>query len=179
MLCTLLLVTAASASAKTTTGPWSDAVNGVQGRVSISEDPKYNSTRIVAVYLELRNVSNLANPIEIYFDPIRIFKCELIDSNGKSVATAGLPADILSPIPFWLALPYVSSLRFRISVSGYGVPKDGGTLVPMDCGEWLLKANDRAKYFLKIKFVARTTEEDFKRSAWKGSITLPKVRIPR
>jgi hypothetical protein len=133
---------------------------------------------MVAVYLELRNVSDIGNPIEMYFDPTHVIGCELLDANDKRVAITGLPADIIGPPPYWLTLPHDSSLRFRISVTGYGVPKDAGSLVQMECGDWLIKKDDRGEYALEVTLVARPTREDKERRAWNGTLKMPKVAIP-
>jgi hypothetical protein len=132
-----------------------------------------------AVYLELRNVSDVGNPIEIYFDPNRTTLCRLLDANDKAVAITGGPADIITPLPFWLALPHDSTLRFRVSVSGYGVPKDAGSLIQMSCGDWLIKADDRGEYALEVSLVAAPSKEDKGHRAWKGTLKMPKARILR
>src|SRR6267378_3253141 len=88
LFCAAILISALSSYASAReTGSWSEVVNGVQGRVIISEDQPSNGTRIVAVYLELRNISNIGDPIEIYFDPTHTFHCQLFGANDKPVAT--------------------------------------------------------------------------------------------
>jgi hypothetical protein len=161
------------------TGAWSDSVNGVQGRLSVSEDQPLNGTRILAIYLELRNVSDVGNPTEIYYEPSNAIQCQLIDANAKPVPNAGLPADIEIPMPFWLALPHDGSLRFRVSVSGYGIPKNAGTMVPMHCGPWLIKDSDHSVYDLESTFIAKPMDDKLRRRAWQGLLKLPKVKIAR
>ena len=175
----IIIAAVPSSAAKSEIGAWSESVNGIQGRLIITEDPKFNGTRMIAAYLELQNVSDVGTPIEIYFDSTHVIQCQLLDANDKPIAMPGLSADIMTPLPFWLTLPYDSSLRFRISVSGYGVPKDAGTLIQMECGGWLIKATDQGEYALEVTFFSRPSKEDKERRAWKGTLKLPKVRIPR
>src|SRR5215210_2681006 len=175
----IISMTALSGYASTSeTGDWSDVVKGIQGRITISEDHTFNGTTIVAVYLELRNVSNIGDAIEIYFDPIHTFQCQLLDANDKPVATAGLPASIMVPRPFWLILPYDSSLRFRISVEGYGVPRNEGALIPLECGDWIIKSGDKGEYKLDVTFAVNPPKVDIDRRVWRGTLKLPRVKIP-
>ena len=177
-MCAAILMTALSSYAATPeTGAWSDVVKGVQGQLIISEDQPFNGTKIVAVYLELRNVSNVGDAIEIYFDPIHTFQCQLLDPNDRAVATAGLPASIMIPHPFWLILPYDSSLRFRISVSGYGVPQNERALIPLECGDWVIKSGDVSDYKLEVTFVVNPPKVDIDRRVWKGTLKLPGVKV--
>ena len=178
-LCGAIFITALSSYAATPeSGAWSEPVNGVQGRLITSGGQPFNGTRIVALYLELRNVSNIADAIEIYFDPIHTFKCQLLGADNKPVATAGLPASIMVPHPFWLILPYDSSLRFRISVSGYGIPRNERALIPLECGDWVIKSGDVSDYELEVTFLVNPPKVDIDRRVWKGTMKLPKVKIP-
>ena len=180
-ICAAILMTALSINAATSdseTGDWSEVVDGIQGRLIISEDQPFNGTQILAVYLELRHVSNNGSPIEIYFDPIHTFQCQLLGAHDKPVATAGLPASILVSRPFWLVLPYDSSLRFRISESGYGVPRNERALISLGCGDWVLQSGDVREYKLEVTFVVNPPKVDIDRRVWKGVMKLPRVKIP-
>ena len=180
LMCAAILMAASSRSSYAAipeTGAWSDVVNGVQGRLIISEDQPFSYTKIVAVYLELQNVSNVGNAIEIYFDPTHTFQCQLLDPDDKPVATAGLPASIMIPHPFWLILPYDSSLRFRISVSGYGVPRNEKALIPLECGDWVIKSGDAIDYKLEVTFVVNPPKVEIDRRVWKGTLKLPRVKV--
>ena len=162
------------------TGEWSEPVGGVQGRLTITEDPELNGTKILAVYLELRNVSDVGTPLEIYFDPHQSTQCRLLDAKGQSLENAtGLAASILTPFPFWLTLPYDSSLRFRISVSGYGVSKDAGSLIPLLCGPWVIEPGAEGERALEVTLIGKAPKEEPDRRVWKGTLKLPKVKVPR
>jgi hypothetical protein len=174
----MLLATSMSHAAEPETGSWSEPVEGVRGRIIVAEDPKVNGTIMLAVYLELQNVSDVANPIEIYFDPDRTVQCQLLDANNKPAAISGLPASIMQPPPFWLSLPYDSSMRFRVSVSGYGVPKDAGRLIPMTCGDWIIKADDHAVRSLEVTLNVSPPKATSGHRAWRGTIKMPGVKIP-
>ena len=163
-------------AAYTRTGDWSASVNGLRGRLSVSEDKPFNGTKMLAVYLELQNVSDVGNPIELYFDPIRTVVSRVIDDAGKDLAQPPNAASITSPPPFWLSIPWDGSLRFHASVYGYGVYKDSGTQVSMANGSWLIKPGDKSKYFLQASLISKPTAGD-KRRAWTGELMLPKVEV--
>ena len=158
-------------------GGWSQPVDGLRGRLSAKEDKPFHGTRIIAVYLELENVSDVGNPMEIYFDPTRSVESNVVDASGKDLSQPPNGADVITPQAFWLALPNDGSLRFRVSVSGYGVYENSGTNVQMNSGNWVIKPSDKGKYFLKAKFVSQPPKTDRRRS-WHGSLDLPDLLIP-
>ena len=163
-------------AANTRTGEWSASVNGLRGRLSVSEDKPFIGTRMLAVYLELQNISDVGNPIELYFDPTSSVAGRVIDDAGKDLAQPPNAASIASPPPFWLSIPWDGSLRFHVSVYGYGVYKDSGTQISMANGSWLIKPGDKNKYFLEASFISKPPTGD-KRRAWVGELMLPKVEI--
>jgi hypothetical protein len=159
------------------TGAWSETVNGLRGRLIAKEDKPFHGTRMLAVYIELENVSDVGNQMEFFFDPIKSIVSNVADSTGKDLAQPPTAADVVTPSAFWLALPNDGTLKFRISVSGYGVYENSGTNVQMMSGNWLIKPADKQKYYLEAKYISRTPESD-KRRAWAGELRLPKVLIP-
>ena len=158
-------------------GAWSEPIQGVQGRLITREDRIFNGTKIVAVYLELRNATNVLGSIEVYFDSNKL-KTLIVDSNDDLISK---PMDaamsVFEPLPLWLVLPYDSSLRFRVSVSGYGIPK-GGTAIQMMEGLLLVGPNVKQECFLEGTFVSEP-EKKMSEEKWRGTIKLPKVLIPR
>ena len=175
----IAIITANSSYAqKTENEVWSEPVNGIQGRLLIRKGVEVNGTKMVHVYLELRNILDVATPIEVYFDPVRSIRSQMVDAAGKSVAQYPSPADIESPLPFFLALPFDSMLRFRISVSGYGVPRAAGTNIQLMGGNWLIRLDDKGEYFLEGTFVSQPTNPRPGQRVWQGTLKLPKVTIP-
>jgi hypothetical protein len=158
------------------TGEWSAVVGGLRGRLLAAPGGEFIGTRMVDVYLELQNVSDVGNPMEIYFNSYDSIKSVAVDSAGKDVKQPANAASITSPGPYWLSVPWDGTLRFRVSVSGYGVYKNSGTQVQMDSGNWLIALSDKAKYYLEAKFSSLPAPD--KRRAWEGTLILPKVLIP-
>ena len=163
-------------AAASETGEWSKPVDGVQGRLIIEEGSVVHGTQVLAVYLELRNVSDVLNPLEIYYSNDNT-KGTVTNKDDKAVASVGLPASIITPPPYWLSLPFDSTLRFRISVSGYGVPPNAGALLALD-SPWLLRQDKDAPYYLQGNFQVVEKKDQPERRQWHGTLHLPKVKIP-
>jgi hypothetical protein len=159
------------------TGAWSEAVKGLRGRLIAKEDKPFHGTRMVAIYMELENVSDVGNQMEFFFDPIKSIESNVVDAGGKDLAQPPTAADVVTPSAFWLALPNDGTMRFRISVAGYGVYENSGTNVQMMSGNWLIKPADKNKYYLEATYISKPPETD-RRRAWVGSLKLPKVLIP-
>jgi hypothetical protein len=152
---------------------WSEMVDGVQGRLLISKAERLNGSQLTDVYLELRSVSGA---VEIYYEFDRsVLSCKVVDAKGNSIQQAPAPASILYPESVWLILPFDSALRFRASVSGYGIPKDVRAAIQMPCGFWALGDGD---YFLQATVSAQPRDEDRGHRAWHGTLSLPRVAIP-
>jgi hypothetical protein len=178
LLCILTFVYQHGAlAAASATGEWSKEVNGVQGRLIVSEDPMVNGTRMFPIYLELRNVSDVINPIEIYYTGDST-KGTVVNKHGKEVPTGAYVTSTIDPTPFWITLPYDSLLRFRLSMTGYGVPKNGGALLGLNDGPWIIKPDSNAPYFLQATFAAVAKKDSGKYRQWQGTLNLPKVKIP-
>jgi len=160
-------------------GAWSEPVDGVQGRLIAKEaEDAFIETQIVSVYLELRNMTNHAEPVELYFDPYRL-SIQMVDSTDTLISKPMLAdMSIFEQRPFWLVLPFDSSIRFNVSVSGYGIPKEAGTAIGVTGGLLLVGRNVEEERFLKATFVSEPGKKTSV-GKWRGTIKLPKVLIPR
>ena len=84
----------------------------------------------------------------------------------------------MTPLPFWIMLPYDSTLRFRVSVSGYGVPKDAGLLIGMQSGDWLVPQGLTDEFFLSVSFTSSPPESADHLHPWTGVLQVPKLKLP-
>jgi len=136
-------------SRKFEVGAWSRPVDGLRGRLLATRGKDFVGTRMVDVYLELQNVSDVGNPMEVYFDDQRSLNSRVLDVDGKPLKQPPTAASIVSPGPYWLVVPWDGTLRFRVSVSGYGIYRESGTDIPMASGNWVIAPNDKKQYFLE------------------------------
>ena len=178
--CTLILVLLVPISALASgeeTGAWSEPVDGLRGRLIAKEGSVFHGTKMVDIYMELENVSDVGNPMQLYFDPIKSIDSRCFDTNGKDLVQPPTVADVITPSAYWLSIPNDGKLKFKISVAGYGVYENSGTNIQMMSGNWLIKPGDRGKYYLEAKLVSKPPESSRIR-AWSGELKLPKVLVP-
>jgi hypothetical protein len=74
-------------------GGWSSPVNGLQARLSVARGQALNGTPLITTYLELRNVADVANVMELPFNPGPM-RFEVIDEQDKLLAQKGMVYDV-------------------------------------------------------------------------------------
>mgnify|MGYP001301312762 CR=1 FL=1 len=156
---------------------WSTPVNGVKARFSFAEGNIVNGTRLIQVYLELKNVSDLGNPLYLYFDPSASVRGEVRNSANKGVKGSGGPFDQLIPSPYIITLPRDSTLIINVTANGWGVPKDEKALIGMMNDDWMIKRGDTAEYYLTGTFLAGQPPKEVDGQVWTGTIQIPTRRI--
>ncbi len=154
---------------------WSSPVNGLQTRLSFSRQQSFNGTPLIATYLELRNVADVANVMEIPFKP-ELIQFEVVDEQDKVVAPTNTgPYDELTVEVGTLRLPHDSYLRFNVSHHGAGISKNQGALLDLgvlSC--WVFSSGDKHSYYLRGRFSSAPGKE----KTWTGMIEMPKVKVP-
>ncbi|HSY42533.1 MAG TPA: hypothetical protein VK811_01395 [Candidatus Acidoferrum sp.] len=159
-------------------GDWSEIVHGLRGRLMVTEETaKFNGTRMGVVYLELQNLEDVLNPMEIYYDTAGTFQYDLMEESKHPIPQGLAEGSVMSPLPFWIILPNDSILRFRVSVNGYGIPKDAGLFVGLMPGVYDIPPTPHGDYFLSASFsVNPPAGSDI--HAWRGVLKLPAAKIP-
>jgi hypothetical protein len=153
---------------------WSKPTGGLQARLVIERGKQVNGTPIIATFLELKNVSDSAKPIEIALDPSKV-EFKVTNAGGKEIAQEGLPYDGEAAAPGTLRLPRGSLLRLSVAGNGAGVPKDqGGLLDVASSANWVFKRGDVGAYFLRAKITIPKADGQL----WSGTIEIPDTRIP-
>jgi hypothetical protein len=153
---------------------WSKPSNGLQARLAFTKTEEFNGTPYIVTYLELRNVSDIANVLEV---PLKIesIAFELRDEKGKIVPPTNGSFDGMSVDLGMLRLPYDSCLRFNIASRGAGVSKDQAGLLDLGASSnWTFPAGDKHSYSLAAKF----TIEKSKGRVWAGTIEIPSTPLP-
>ena len=157
---------------------WSKAVNGLQARVTMKSTKVINETPIISTYLALRNVSDVANPINIKWDNVS-FDFRVVDNTGRTQPRDFGPYDGSSISIEDLVLPYQGTLSFDISQSGLGIPKGKAALVDLGpASSWVIDRNDDQKCYLRVILRACSSENANAKEYWHGSINIPPVEIP-
>ena len=170
-------------------GEWSEPVSDgdghtLRGRLVIRDDrPASNHAR---VYLELEHGGS-ALPLEVYYD-INIgntaLKLKLRDGHDQPVQPKPVPIRAPSLPACWVTLPCDSTVRLRSDLYAYVLtPKPEGLLLMLGSGTWIIPANAPAnaagEFYLSGTFTPPADHPSaLKYHVWKGTLKLPKVKIP-
>jgi hypothetical protein len=153
---------------------WSKPVDGLQARLGFAQKETINGTPIIITYLELRNVSDRANPIQILFDDAAI-EHTVTTVAGKAVAPADGPYDEITAGRGLIRLPHDSQLRMNVAHRGAGVPKDQAGLLDLGAmSHWVFKSGDEQTYYLRATVTVKETDDRH----WSGTLQLPAAKLP-
>ena len=156
---------------------WSTPQNGLQGRFTFMPGEPFAGTRLIQVYLELHNTSNLGSPMYIKFD-INAVKGTLTTAGGKAVSSYGSDASIIESGPTTIVLPYDSTIKLNVTAAGWGVPRNQLAQISLMHDNWVIKAGDTADYYLAGTFQAGTPDAPKDaRHLWSGTLNIPRTRV--
>lgn len=154
---------------------WSEAVNGLRGRLVRYPRPHVNDTEIIGVAVELKSVS--ATALAVRNDPASV-RVRLCRPDGTPIdSTLALPRGGPVAAPQWGVIPPYAYLGFSLYDYGVGVPQGQGALLAIlpPVQAWLLKPG---KYILRGTFTVQPAAEDNPpKNAWKGQLDLPPLEI--
>ena len=174
---------------------WSKPVSTTNGtilraRMIISQEhsPAHaGPQKETAFYLEFQNVTAAVGfPLQFYFDPGRAFRCELLDATGKPPPPEGGAGSGGGAGPYWITLPYDSTIRLRANMYGCGLkPENGFMLVmsPPNMQRWTIRAGQSKTYSISGTFTATTPkhyvpkDSEEARTIWSGTLELPKMNL--
>jgi hypothetical protein len=165
-------------------GEWSDAVQGLRGRLLFNEGARINQTRTGVIYLELQNVSATGTALEVYYHPLRAFeRCELSDATGQPLTPPVNPfASITVPPPAWLSIPATFTLCHRINQNDEKPHLNAGLAIniPGRFGKdfyWIIPADAPAAYALSVTFKSVVLPDHNRTNIWEGALKLPPVKF--
>lgn len=168
---------AMSADAGAQTSAWSAPVNGLRARLTTSAGTTHGGVRVPRVDLELENVSDVANPIELYWDIDALLAFRIEDASGVIIAPASVPASILRPTRFWLMVPYHGRVRLEITTFGYGIARGLRMFIGLPgMGAWAVAPGDTRRYMVSGTLTASPHTEPNRRP-WQGRLNLQEVEI--
>lgn len=155
--------------------PWSEAVNGLRARFSVT---RMNDSPFVKVFLEIQNTSDVMGIRTIRFTGDSITPM-VTTAAGKSLLKAN--GDHSGFLPVWtpLKLPLDSTLRFRISFPSMAFnPNKEKTIVDLGSQySWIIPDGDAC--FLSAKLKIEKEDGDKDHVDWSGTLSLPLVSIPQ
>jgi hypothetical protein len=147
-------------------------VDGVRARLIATPSPNHQT----ALDLELQNVSDVGNPIEIWYQDMSLALPLELETAAGPVEHAGTGASITMPPPYWLELPGGSTLRIPITRAAYeDDPGQPALFRPIEDQAWEVPA---APLFLRGTFAPRTAPDERGHTAWHGPLALPRIALP-
>ena len=156
---------------------WSDESNGLRARLALRRWKVTNGSGIIATYLELQNVGDLANPRTLSVTKENtIFK--VTDKDGKEIKpNRSGPFSGMTFGTTKLVLPMDSFLRFRIGPTGHGIGRDAAA--HLDLGiDYCWNFPKQERYLSAVLQIEKSKDKDDFHEPWHGRIELPPVLIP-
>lgn len=156
---------------------WSKVEHGLRGRLIVLA-PKGPESPFCEIFLELQEVQDLMGQVNIRFAPQKLY-LQITDKDGKGLARAGGSYDGFSPDWKPILLPGSGTIRFKISFPGLGYRPNIDKVI-VDLGPdkaWIVPQTD--DFFLSGTFSVAKEPGDHPVLDWSGTITFPKVKIPK
>jgi hypothetical protein len=173
-------VTAQTALTPDDGASWSEAVNGLQARLSFTRRGNW-----IRTYLELRRdpIDNRGAVLEVPFR-FNSIQFEVIDEQGKQMELSHPGVGEAFADFGMLRLPLDSSMR--VNITGHRPPtstetraaKETRALLDLTPGlAWEFRPGDKHSCYLRSRLSIEKTD-DPNRMRWSGAIELPAAKIP-
>jgi hypothetical protein len=172
---------------------WSPTAQGVRARLvatdipAPAEDgvkPADPPRRQLRLDFEIQNVSDVNNPIAIWWTGWDMLDLSLVDDKGATLPKEGMAGSEWIPFPYWLQLPHGSSMRTLISDHAYEYINKASAnpnrvfLRLSLLQAWPLGADrPSSSLFLNGVFASKVSPEPRDRP-WRGTLVLPRVLLP-
>ena len=161
------------------TNGWSKDVAGLQCKIdAVRMGMKSDSPKIVT-YLSLRNTSDSLGTVDIYLS-IGNLNLWLENKAGKKLETptSGVNGrNGFVPNPFWLQLPFDSSVRMRCDLTGYFPPPTSEFVIESESGLLALPKGWKEEVYLAGNFIVNDPPHEARSRRWEGKIPVPRIRI--
>ena len=165
------------------TGDWSASVDGLRARLLVRFAGTKESGRDILLYLELQNQSAAVTPVSLFYSDDENCSTTWLLTDHQGHPVAKIPIAIRRPVmpPYWIVVPFDSTLRLRAS-NGSSVSRTekGSTSLLLPPNEfWSFPKSSQEEYSLSCSFEAKSPPEKSGHSnVWQGKLTIPKVKIP-
>ena len=148
--------------------PWSDAVEGLRGRLRV-ELRGEEAALWCSAYIELENTKRWSLSIT---DRPRVV-VTVLDKDGTGVAPASSAEAVQGDRAQWAIVPYQAYLGLRVPSHATPLPADGTVRLTIGTRDWVLKPGP---YQLRA-VVSCERKEDGPRDQWIGTLELPPVEV--
>ncbi len=158
---------------------WSKPVGGLVGRIEVVRKGEKNGTPKLVPYLVLRNVTDSLGTVDVFLSNSNL-KLSLVDAKGKEIRSgnSGLNGrNGFIPNPFWLQIPFDSTVRINASLEGYFNQAQGELLLETDFALLFLPKGYSGEAFLRGTFTIKDPPHEARSMRWEGQLALPKIKV--
>ncbi|HVF67914.1 MAG TPA: hypothetical protein VM914_09635 [Pyrinomonadaceae bacterium] len=156
-------------------GEWSRESGGLRARLKIVDKGELHGARWLVPYLELRNVRDLAAPLQVNLDRGHL-KIELTGAEGTPVGDRRPKVRSgPTPQPGTVSLPWDSFMRVSLECRNWGIPRDAPAMVSTDSGAWVVRDDENGKLFLRATLTGEKANPEWK--TWGGTLQTPPVKV--
>ena len=153
-------------------------MQGLRGRLIAIPAKVADGGRQLRIEIELENVSDVADPMEIWWTDVQsVVTFSLEDEAGRVLPELSLGGNHISPLGHWLRLEPHSLTR--MTPAAYEYVRPGETLLrPVAFQGWDLSQAPPGELYLRVKLAPGAAEGPIPRRNWKGPLELPRVALP-
>ncbi len=161
------------------TGAWSEAKDGLRGRLVATRARDAEGHAQLRLDLELENVSDRAEPLEVAWTNLgSVLELSLEDEHAAPVPRLAVGGNEFTIPTYTLRIPVESTIRIGVSPAAYEYTPAGEKLLrPLTFQAWDVTQVHASKLYLKAKLVPLASVRQPDKS-WAGPLELPRVELP-
>lgn len=158
---------------------WSADEAGIVAKIEVERKGEKDRTPKLTTFLTLKNTSDVIGTIDVYLS-LNNLKLWLEDESGEVIpeAKSGVNGrNGFMPNPFWLLIPFDSTVRMNLNLNGYFPPPPGELLIESESGLLYVPKGFKNKVFLGGEFQVIDPPHEARSHRWEGTLKLPRILI--
>jgi hypothetical protein len=158
---------------------WSEPVAGLQARIDIERKGNKADSPKLVTYLSVRNVTKSLGTVDVYMS-VGNLVLWLENKAGKKLdmTQSGVNGrNGFVPNPFWLQLPFDSSIRMRCDLTGYFPPPTSEFVIESESGLLSIPKGWKGEVYLAGNFIVNDPPNEARSQRWEGKMALPRILI--
>lgn len=158
---------------------WSEPVAGLQANIDIERKGNKSDSPKLVTYLSLRNATDSLGTVDVYMS-VGNLVLWLENKAGKKLdmTQSGVNGrNGFVPNPFWLQLPFDSSIRMRCDLTGYFPPPTSEFVIESESGLLSIPKGWKGEVYLAGNFIVIDPPHEARSQRWEGKLFLPRIQI--
>lgn len=158
---------------------WSKPVSGLVAHIEVERRGTKDGSPKLVTYLTLKNVTDSLGTVDVYLSQSDL-KLWLEDKTGKRLDPQ--PGGVngrngFFPTPFWLQIPYDSSIRMCMDLSGYFPPPPSEFVIESEQALLSVQKGWKKPVYLAGTFEVTETPAEARAHRFLGVLELPRILI--